>query len=449
MKQVKEFTINRVVINGQMDTENYTYVYYNVDTKGFNDSLIKSKMYKWNESVTYTILNNDSSKITFEDDTSTTKLYRSVILDENQNIIGFAPPNSISYERFVEKQPEITDSIYANEIVEGTMLNLFYDRRIQSWQLSTRGAVGANYWFYRNQYGEKETTQKTFREMFVEGFHVPMDTDLNCIPFIQSLPKNYSYSFVLQHPENHIVMNITVPTLYLVAIYEISNTRVTSIPLVVYETWDVFENDTAKLVQFPKKFDEKSYQDYMAKYCNADSDYKCMGVMFTNLITGDRMAMSNKAYEEVKKFRGNNPNMQFQFYTLEKSLKTDFFLYYFPMYKPLFEKFSREYQDFITNVHQSYFSYYVKKEGIPIAKRFFIHASKIHHNVFIPSMVDGNKIIITRTVVKAYFDALTPSEIVYYLNYDEKQIGKANKAVNSSETASSETVSSEPEIISV
>ena len=440
-----------------MDTENYTYVYYNVDTKGFDNSLIKSKMYKWNESVTYTILNNDSSKITFEDDTTrTTKLYRSIILDENQNIIGFAPPNSISYEQFVEKQPEITDSIYANEIVEGTMLNLFYDRRIQSWQLSTRGAVGANYWFYRNQYGESETTQKTFREMFVEGFHVPMDTDINCIPFIQLLPKNYSYSFVLQHPENHIVMNITEPTLYLVAIYEISNTRVTSIPLVVYETWDIFENDATPIVHFPKKYNETNYSDYMTNYCNANSDYKCMGIMFTNLITGDRMAMSNKAYEDVKKFRGNNPNLQFQFYTLEKSFKTDSFLYYFPMYKPLFERFSREYQDFITNVHQSYFSYYVKKEGIPIAKRFFIHASKIHHNMFIPAMVEGNKIIITRTVVKSYFDALSPSEMVYYLNYDQKQIGKAAKVVDpdptSSEMVLSEPTSSEmssPEIISV
>ena len=101
------------------------------------------------------------------------------------------------------------------------------------------------------------------------------------------------------------------------------------------------------------------------------------------------------------------------------------------MYTKIFGQFEKQYQDFVTNVHQSYYSYYVKKEGIPISKKFFIHASKIHHQIYLPSLMEGRKII-SRKVVKEYFDAMKPSEIIFYLNYEkriialEKQKGKEN-----------------------
>jgi hypothetical protein len=102
-------------------------------------------------------------------------------------------------------------------------------------------------------------------------------------------------------------------------------------------------------------------------------------------------------------------------------------------------QFSKQYQDFITNVHQSYFSYYVKKEGVPIAKKYFIHASKIHHQIYLPSLSNSKpiydlsgtllspiaeKVVITRKIVKQYFDDMNPSENLYYLHYDKRQVSK-------------------------
>jgi len=109
-----------------------------------------------------------------------------------------------------------------------------------------------------------------------------------------------------------------------------------------------------------------------------------MGIMLTNISTGERASMSNPVYEEIKKIRGNNPNLQYHYFCLERIGQKAQFLEYFPMYTKIFNNFGRQYNEFITNVHQSYFSFYVKKEGIPISKKYFIHASIIHHQIFLP-----------------------------------------------------------------
>jgi len=415
------------------DTQNYSYTSYNIDALDFDKDKVKSKIYKWNDDVSYTILNNDSTMLAFSDET--VRNYRSVILDENNHVLCFAPPNSISTETFMQKygNDNVLPEIYLNEIVEGTMVNLFFDARIHSWQIATRGAIGGKYWFFRNEYSDdNKITQKTFKQMFIECFRSDA-TELNDIAFLEYLPKNYSYSFVLQHPDNHIVLNVEQPTLYLVAVYDKRENVAMNIPQPVYEGWDIFAN-VKGMIEFPKKYEETTYNDVLTKYCSPNSSYSCVGVMATNMKTGDRSAFSNPAYEELKKLRGNNPNLQYQYFSLEKTGQTNVFMEHFPMYKKLFYQFSKQYQDFITNVHQSYFSYYVKKEGIPIAKKFFIHASKIHHNVFIPSLTSGTKQIITRKIVKEYFDAMTPSEQLYYLNYDRRQLAKDKRMKKLGET---------------
>lgn len=268
------------------------------------------------------------------------------------------------------------------------------------------------------------------------------------MPILEYLPKNYCYSFVLQHPDNHIVLPINEPHLFLVAVYEIVDAcTVKFVPPHIYETWSVFTDST---IEFPKKYELTTYKELEDAYGSIHSDYSSMGVMFTNVRTGERAALSNPVYEEIKKLRGNNPNLQYQYFCLLRSGQVDKFLEYFPTYKKVFMQFSKQYQDFITNVHQSYFSYYVKKEGVPIAKKYFIHASKIHHQIYLPSLNNSNnnnkpvydlsgtlltqqlhveKVIITRKIVKQHFDDMSPSENLYYLHYDKRQVSKKNHEI--------------------
>jgi hypothetical protein len=395
---------------------------YTIDTVNYDTEKIRTKIFTNNDGgdaiLTYKVLNNSVHD-------ETTRNYRSVICDEAGDILCFSPPNSLPADEFKEKYPDIeNDDFLVNQIVEGTMINLFYDDRagdFNKWHLSTRSGVGANYWYYRTQYitnteePEPLTPQKTFRKMFDDAFNWN---------FVNGFLTNYCYSFVLQHPENHIVLPILKPTLYLVAVYEIpkdESRSVVYIPPTEYESWDFLKRCT--FIKFPEKYKPQSYDGLKEDYCSIQTSFSILGAMLTNTKTGERVSFINPVYEEIRALRGNNPNLQYQYFCIKSIDQKNRFLSFFPKYKKLFFQFNKQYQDFITNVHQSYFSFYVKKENIPISKKYFIHASRIHHQIYLPSLENGgvNKKIITRSVVRDYFEAMTPSELLFYFHYDKRQ----------------------------
>ena len=423
-----------------MSTTEYKYIYYTIVTENYNKDKIKTKNIKGN----YIILNNDLSTLTEKDDDI--KLYRSIVVDPDTNdILCFSPPNSIGITPFITKYPDHCEFIYVNEIIEGTMINLFYDKRHEKWEIATRGSIGGNTWFYRNHYNEDESDniQKTFRQMFLDAISGSNEeAELNINPYISQLSKDYCYSFVLQHPDNHIVQDIFEPAVYVIAVYELNEKTVKVIPPTIYEEWDWLKpiksngwDSPIINVYYPKRYLTRSYNDFLSISTGILPDKFNMGIMITHLLTNERSSIPNMSYEDVKQIRGNNPNLQYQYFALSELDQKQTFLYHFPRYIRLFNQFNIQYQEFITIVHQAYFSYYVKKEGIEIAKRFFIHASRIHHQYYLPALNNGEKIIITRPVVKEYFDNMKPNEILYFLYYDKRQIVLENKRKKWNEAA--------------
>jgi len=244
--------------------------------------------------------------------------------------------------------------------------------------------------------------------------------DINDLECLQDLSKEYCYNFVLQHPANHIVLRIITPLLYLVSVYHLHENVATEIPINVYEKWECFSGEQ---IQFPRRFEEESdYDQLELKYCSVNSPYNKVGLMFTNTKTGMRSALENPTYKEVKELRGNNPNLQYQYLCLLRMGKVMDFLLYFPQYKSIFYRFYKEYQEFITNVHQSYISYYIRKSGQNISKKYFPLIYKLHHEVYLPSLAEGNeKIIMRRGEIGKQIGQFSPSELIYYLNYNKEE----------------------------
>jgi hypothetical protein len=349
------------------------------------------------------------------DDTNT-GLYRSVIFSfPSKKIVCFSPPKSIPYSIFLAKNPEINDDIYINEAIEGTSINLFYDKNISKWNISTKSSIGGKYWFYGKKNRDNQK-QYTFLEMFLDALREPINKDLNDVAILEYLPKDYCYNFVMQHSSNSIIFTVNKSTLYLIGVYLIDNNDVEFIPQVEYQEWNIFRHDNG-VIQFPKSYTVSNYNDM-------DPYLMVKGYMITNMQTGERTKVINKRYEDIKCLIKIKPSVQYQFLCMIRlgKEKINEYLALFPRFKKEFYFLRNLYNEFITGVFKSYLSRYIYKEDVPILEKYESHIYKIYHNVYLTKL---DKHTITRIRYKNvvdYFNKMEPREMFYILNWDSRDL---------------------------
>ena len=196
-------------------------------------------------------------------------IFRSVIINSLNNVVCFAPPKSFHADKFMEMYPIISSAakdvetteidekskhIIAQEFIEGTMINVFFDPAAASWQIATRSTVGANMSFFQG------TGSKTFNEMFQDAC---AENGL----FIGTLNPMYCYSFVLQHPGNRIVVPFSKPQLYLIEVYNIQHNLDGSIgvypqPLSLVKEYGFWGSTT---IRFPEVYEFSTYSELITR----------------------------------------------------------------------------------------------------------------------------------------------------------------------------------------
>lgn len=337
-------------------------------------------------------------------------LLRSVILS-GPRIVSFAPQKSLSAELFMTKYIKKDSSIIAEEFVEGTMINVFFDPTYGvsgCWQIATRNTVGAEVSFYK-------FSKKTFNQMFMEAC---ISNNFN----IQTLNPGFCYSFVLQHPDNRIVVPFKKPQLYLVAVYEIVQTS----DFIVVNEKDLSEVRVNGLweqtsIRFPQRYEFNSYKELIDKFGSPNTPYDIMGIVIKNTITGERSKIRNPIYEEVRQLRGNQPKLQFQYLCLRHSGKIREFLKYYPETKEDMSKFRDQVHMFTNTLYKNYISCYIKKEK-PLkeySEQYRTHMFKIHQKYM--DDLKPNNLFVTNTVVINYVNELHPSLLMYCLNYNMRK----------------------------
>jgi hypothetical protein len=400
-----------------------------------NSSLIKCKKIKVDD-YEYRVFNYDSNYLCNDDQTN--GLYRSVIFSGlSDKLLCFTLQKSITLETFKNLTENTRESVTVTKIEEGTMITLFYNSDINKWEIASKNSVSCDYYYYRTEYFNSVKTQdSTFRNMFLDGLQEPRKNskeDLDDIAFIASLDKKYCYSFVLQHPENHIVLPINRPRLVLVSVFSITGNKVSYVPLHVYSKWDCFLGSVIEFLNVVdlewisgKKDDRVPYDRLVELWGTSSTPPDLLGVNLVNNNTGMRAVIENPRYAELKILRGNNPNIQYQYLCLLHTNKVKDFLMNFPRYRPIFNRFKTQYTKFAQDIHDSYVQYFVfKNREVPISKRYFFHIFNLHKNYYIPSCVKTDesattpkKKIITKSVVFEYLKTLEPRILIYYLNYD-------------------------------
>jgi hypothetical protein len=229
----------------------------------------------------------------------------------------------------------------------------------------------------------------------------------------------YCYSFVLQHPDNRIVVPFKDTQLYLVEVYEIINTADGSVNVVSHDLNIVksYEGWSTASIRFPQVYDNWStYDDLKNEYASMNTSYETLGVVIKNKKTLVRCKLRNPVYEYVRHLRGNQPKNQYQYLTLRREGKVGDFLNYYPENKKDFSYFRDQMHDFTFALYQNYISCYIKKEK-PLKEfpdHFRTHMFHLHKR-FVDELKPNNEYV-NNTVVIKYVNNLHPSLQMYSMN---------------------------------
>ena len=381
-----------------------------------DDSNWKEKITKLKERVTNEkkngtrfILKYDKTKID-SNNSETLGLFRSIVTD-GKKIIVFSPPKSINYAVF-NKNNKDTKLDYL-EYVEGTMVNLYYDDIKDGWELSTRSNIGAKYSFYDN-------TELTFSDMFLSAF-TDMKLEFN------NFKKGFSYSFVLQHPENRIVVPFDKAQLILTNVYKIEGFTVKEMELDNAGQW--IESDAYDKLKFPRPLnkligtnDNDIETIYDTITTGENIDYTMVGGVIINRENGNRVKIRNPFYEYVRQLRGNNAKFQYQYYHLRKYGRVKEFLKYFPEMGNELEKYRKQLHKWTDTLHSNYIKCYINKEKelkkFPF--EFRTHMFELHQEYLGNLVMYGG--YISKKVVINYVNDLPSSYLMSSINYPLKKI---------------------------
>lgn len=337
---------------------------------------------------------------------------RSVIVNSANQVVSFAPPKSYNADVFIKKYSENTPGIEAQEFLEGTMINVFFDPTIGvtgSWEISTRNTVGATSSFF------KSPGSKTFRQMFMEAAS-------ECKLDINKLETELCYSFVLQHPENRIVVPFSKPQLYLAGVYKINN-RVNNVTIDFFDVHEYqhFFSELGSSVKFPQIYEFNKYSELIEKYGSMNTSYDIVGVVIHNKNTGERTKIRNPVYEQVRNLRGNQPKLQYQYLCLRKEGKVKDFLKFYPENKKDFSVFRDQVHLFTGTLYTNYVSCYIKKEKplIEFSEQYRTHMFNIHQLYM--NELREKKLFINTTFVQKYVNELNPSLLMYCLNFQMRK----------------------------
>ena len=367
-----------------------------------------------------------------QEDYKTVGLLRSVVVDEEGNIVAYSPPKCLPITEEREKMfndsnimtqagdasdaaaTTETNQWCAEEFVEGTMINLFYSKTQagEGWEIATKSTVGGNVVFYSSK-NPKDTVEirdkDTFRNMFFE-------TCTNIGFKYEDLPKDLMYSFVLQHPKNRIVLLNKEAKIYIIGIYSINK-----------DTLDVTQLSTAGfeetygsgVVMRPKQLFADSYnvEGFKKEYASMNSSYNMMGVVFSNMVTGERMKVRNPMYEMVKNMKGAEQKLQLQYLTLRHGGRVADYLKAFPEYKADFAVFRSQLHGFTRSLHQNYLDCFVLKKRpfgeFPQQYKKFMSGL---HKKYLEELRE-NKGSVTFNYVVEFVNTQNPMFLMYSLNY--------------------------------
>jgi len=334
------------------------------------------------------------------------RAFRSVVWDVSKNIpVSIAPMKSENGEDLPE-DTLITD--YTIEpFVDGVMVCGFYDEYNKEWRFHTRSTLDANCRFF--------SQTKSFITLFKEAISISLKPNKDSWnTFLEGLNKELQYSWVLQHPENRVVVSIPSPTIVCVQKQRYAGGELTA-ALGEKTQFDV------KPVTLPSWDDLSlpSWDDLRARLLldNAKFKHNTQGYVVKRGVN-KRWKIRTSAYNQVRKMRGNSARRDFLWLSLWRSNTLRNYLAIYPEERDLAKKVVDKWKQITAAVYHIYNDVFktrsMNKANIAAKYRPFVFGL---HNHYINNLRPHGKVVDWKEAV-SFMNGRDTAQALHAINWE-------------------------------
>lgn len=354
-------------------------------------------------------------------------LYRSIVIQDGE-VVSFASPKMSDPSLFSQTHSSSNwDNLEFTNYVEGTMINLYYDKVSKKWELATKRMLGGM--------NKANVDSPTFKELFDDTCKY---YNLNIQEFLNDLQeqalqvcenhnknRNLSFSFVMNHPLNYPITFCYSPSLVLTDIYSIghetSDTNETTVySLNIDKIFSIGKNCGRLLGQIVPKTTNKSLLICISELLKQHelSRSSLSGIVIRNVDTNERTKMFTNGYRYYKMIKGNYSRNLDRFIDYSKEptgfygmgyvTKLDEFLGSFPEYYNIYNHYYQTLCTISRDLLQLYFgvNVYHSLKLSDCDKLYKNHIYKLH-GIYL------NKV--KNNLNHLHLNRLTQKDIYYYL----------------------------------
>jgi len=210
-------------------------------------------------------------------------------------------------ETFTAEIKEKWNDYTVEPITDGAIIRVWWHSN--KWNISTIKCIDAHDASWSNN--------KSFYDLFDEASSA-------CEFDYTKLNKTYCYTFVLRHPENHMIIEYKTPSIMHLCTVDVKN------PECPYVDHDIGIPQVNK-IEFNdfQAFEEALNAPVEPQVLTSDHN---LGFILTHKTTFDKYKFESPCYARARELKGNVPNIRFRIIELIKSNTIAEFLKFFPQY---------------------------------------------------------------------------------------------------------------------
>ncbi len=240
-----------------------------------------------------------------------------------------------SFDKMIEREDYSLDesidveNAHYEYILEGTLIRVWkYNNELM---ISTKRCINAS--------RAKWISEKNFRELFMEAME-----NFN----FETIQDGYTYSFLLTHPENNMVVQYSVPKAYHIGTRNMSTLLEENIVLEGVERVPT------------QQVNKETYEKHIETLKNNE----IYGIEGFALVDKNfrRQKFVSVAYAKAKELYGNSNSKMYKFFNLRKDVgQLDEYLKMFPQDSQTFNGFEYNFYQIAIQIHKLYVTKFIRK----------------------------------------------------------------------------------------